>query len=55
VQEEVAPGLMGILVEMVDALGIERRGAAFQTVDLISLGQQELRQVRTVLAGNPGD
>jgi hypothetical protein len=55
VQEEVALGLMRILVEVVDTLGIERRGAAFQTMDFVTFGKQEFRQVGTILSGNSGD
>jgi hypothetical protein len=35
-QNEVAFGLMRILVEMVDPLRVERRSAAFQAVNFIS-------------------
>jgi hypothetical protein len=55
VQDEVALGLMRVLVEMVDPLGVKRRGAALQAVDFISFRQQEFGQVRSVLSGNSGD
>jgi hypothetical protein len=35
-------GVVRILVNMVDPLGVERRRAAFDAVNLISLGEQEL-------------
>ena len=54
---EVEPRLrnMRILVEMVDPLGVERGSAAFDTMNLIALRQQEFGEVRTVLSGYPGD
>jgi hypothetical protein len=54
-QDEVARGLMRILVQMVDALGVKRGSAAFQAVNFITFGEKEFRQVRSVLSGNPGD
>ena len=44
-----------ILVEMVDAVGVERGGAALDAVDLIALGEQELRQVGAILASDAGN
>jgi len=55
VQEQVALGLVRVLVEVVDALGVERRGAALQAVDFVTFGKQEFRQVGAILAGNSGD
>ena len=40
-----------VLVEVVDPVGVEVRGAALDPVDLVALLEQELREVRTVLAG----
>ena len=37
-------------VQVVDALGVERRGAALDAVDLVALGEQELGEVGPVLA-----
>ena len=34
---------------------VEERGAALDAVDLVALGQQKLRQVGAVLAGDAGD
>ncbi len=44
-----------ILVDVVDAVGVEARRAALQSVDLIPLGEEELGQIRPVLAGDAGD
>ena len=46
---------MGILIDMVYALGIERGGAAFDTVNFVAFFQQEFCEVGAVLAGDTGD
>ncbi|KAG1166802.1 hypothetical protein G6F35_017988 [Rhizopus arrhizus] len=51
-QHEIARLVVRILVQVVDARGVEQRSAPLDAVDLIALGQQELRQVGPVLAGN---
>jgi hypothetical protein len=33
--------LVGVLVQMVDPLGVEQRGAALDAVDLVALAQQQ--------------
>ncbi|MNF07170.1 hypothetical protein D3C80_2072920 [compost metagenome] len=55
VQHEIARLVVGILVQMIDARGIEQRSTPLDAVDLIALGQQELRQIGPVLAGNAGN
>ena len=44
-----------VLVEVVDALGVERRCAADYAVDLVALRKEELRKVASVLSGDAGD
>ena len=46
---------MRILVEVIDAVGVEERGAALDTVDLIITLEQKLRETGTVLAGDAGN
>ena len=46
---------MRVVVEVVDPVGVEQRGAPLDAMDLISLGQQELGQVRAVLSRDTGD
>src|SRR5271165_3247377 len=46
---------MRVLVKMVDALGIEQRGASFDAMNGVALTQQELGQIGSVLAGDTGD
>jgi len=43
------------LAEMIDSTTVERRGAAHHAMNLVTLVEQELREVRTVLAGNASD
>jgi hypothetical protein len=40
---------------VVDARGVEEGAAAFDAVDLVSLGEQELGEVGAVLSGDSGD
>ncbi len=44
-----------ILVDMVHALGVERRSPALDTVDDVAFFQQQLGQVRAVLPSDAGD
>ncbi len=55
VEEEAAVRLVRVLVDVVDAAGVEGGGAADDAVDLVALGEQQLRQVAAVLAGDAGD
>jgi len=43
------------LAEVIDPATVEGRGAAHHPVNLIILVEQELGEVRTVLAGDAGD
>ncbi len=43
------------LVQMVDAVGVEERGAALDAMHFVALTDQEFGQIRAVLAGNAGD
>ena len=55
VEDEVGVVDVGIFIQMVDAVGIEERGAALDAVDRVALLQQELREIGAVLPGDPGD
>ncbi len=55
VQEEVAVPIMWVLVEMIDAVGIEQGAAALDPVDLIALGEQQLGKIGSILSGDAGD
>ena len=54
---EVQPGarLVRVVVEVLDAPGGERARAADEPVDLVALVEQQLGEVRAVLAGDAGD
>ena len=54
-QEEVRLSEMRVFIEMIDALGIERRRAALDAVYDVSLGQQEFRKIGPVLTGDADD
>ena len=46
---------MGIVVQVIDAIGIEEARAPDHAVNLITLGEQKLGKVRAVLPGDAGD
>ena len=48
-------GVVEVLVEVVDPVGVEGAGPADEPVDLIPLAEQELGEVGAVLAGDAGD
>jgi len=54
-EKECRIELVWILVEMIDAAGVEGGGPALQPVNLIPLLKKELRKVRSVLSGYSGD
>src|SRR5258708_20136484 len=43
------------VANVVDAPGVERAAPPYETVDLVSLLQEELGEIAAVLAGDPGD
>src|SRR6476659_4178070 len=56
VVEKQPPALdVRVLVDLVQALGVEARGAADDPVHLVALSEPKLREVRTVLAGDARD
>src|SRR5713101_4414295 len=55
VQTKTNIRIMWVLVEVVDPRSIERRSTPLYAVHLISLFEQELRQVRSILPGDAGD
>jgi hypothetical protein len=52
VQYETATKLVRLLVEVIDAVGVEQRGAPLDTVHFIALAKQEFRQISAILPGN---
>ena len=55
VQNEVLVLHMRVFVDVVHALRVEGRGAALDAMHFVALGQQELSEVRAVLAGDAGN
>ena len=55
VHEQAHAPLVGVAVEVVDPLRVEARGAADDPVHLVPAPEQQLGEVRAVLAGDPGD
>ena len=55
VHEEAHALLVGVDVEVVDALGVEGARAALHAVDDVALLEQQLGEVGAVLAGDAGD
>jgi hypothetical protein len=55
VQEQSLVLLVRIRVQVVDPVRVERAGAADQAVHLVPLAEQQLGQVRAVLARDPRD
>jgi hypothetical protein len=52
-QEQLRTGLVWIDVEVIDPRGVECRGSSNQSVDFVSLAQQEFGKIRAVLTGDP--
>jgi len=55
VQDKAPRGDVWVLVEVVDALGVEQGRAALDPVNHVTLGEEKLRQVGAVLSGDTGD
>ncbi|MCY1531169.1 hypothetical protein D9M68_663870 [compost metagenome] len=55
VQVEAGVVHMRVLVDVVDALGVELAAAALDAVNDVALFEQQLGEVRAVLAGDAGD
>ena len=49
------PGFVRVVVEVVDAIGVEEAGPALDAVHDVALVEQELGQVGAVLPGDAGD
>jgi hypothetical protein len=46
---------MGVMVDLIDAIGVKKAGAAHDAVHLVSFIQQEAGEIRSVLAGYASD
>src|SRR5690606_36402063 len=54
-QDEILVLDVRVLIDVVHPLGVERRGATLDAMDLVTFFQQQFREIGTILAGNPGD
>jgi hypothetical protein len=55
VQEKPDAGTVRILVQMIDARGVEGGRTAFDAVHDVTLAEQQLSQIRAVLPGRSGN
>ncbi len=55
VQDKITIVNVGILIQVVDAVSIEQRSAAFNAMDNVALLQQKLCQVSAILSGHSGN
>jgi hypothetical protein len=55
VQEQASIRVVRVLVQVVDAVGVEQAAAALDAVDDLALFQEELGEVGAVLTGDAGD
>src|SRR5215472_678945 len=46
---------MGVMVEMINTIGVEEASAPDQAVHFVAFRKQELRKIRAVLTGNAGN
>jgi hypothetical protein len=51
-QDKVRIGLMRILVDMVDTIGIEERRTPLDAMNLIAFSEKKLREIRSVLSSD---
>jgi hypothetical protein len=54
-QDEFAVLDVRVLIEVIDAIGVEQRRAALDAVNLVALLQQEFGEIGPVLSGDTGD
>jgi hypothetical protein len=54
-EEEAGARLVGVLIDVIDALGVESARAADDAVDFIAFGKEELGEIGAVLSGDAGD
>ena len=55
VQDEVRRRIVRVFVDVVDARGVEQRGAPLDAVHFVAFGQQKLGEIGAVLTGNSCD
>jgi hypothetical protein len=53
-QVEFSLWKMGVLIDMIDSIGVEGAGPADNPMDLVAFAEEQLSQITAVLACNPG-
>ena len=53
-QIEFSLGEMGVLIDMIYSIGVEGAGPADNPMDLVAFAEEQLGQVATILACDPG-
>jgi hypothetical protein len=43
---------MGVIIEVIDSIGVEQRRPSLDAMDLVPFSEEELREVRPVLTGD---
>ena len=54
-QRQFGPVGMAVKIQVINPAGVKGRGAANDAVHLVALGEQQLGEVRTILASDAGD
>ena len=54
-EKEMGSKIMGVLIEMVNSVGIKGAGSTNDPVHFVPFGKEKLCQIRTVLTGDAGD
>jgi hypothetical protein len=54
-QDESGIGNVRILIEMIDPVGVEQRGAPLNAVNDVALRQQEFSEISSILPGDTGN
>lgn len=54
-EEESDTGFVGVFVEVINPVGVNQAGAAFNAVDDVAFVEQEFSEVGPILAGNTGN
>ena len=54
-EEEARAGLVDVLIDVVEPVGVQAGGTALQAVDLVAFGKEEFGEVRAILAGAAGN
>jgi hypothetical protein len=54
VEEKILVRIVRVLIEMIDAFGVEQRRPPLDAVDFVPLGKEQFREIGAVLSGDSG-